>query len=113
MKQPSLVSYLWHLLTPPAFEDAELARRALTQHRFLLITLFVTFILALILLRNSPIPGVVLAIFGLIDLFAILGLATLRRGRLKLSAAIFLSAIWGSVNALAGDMDQRHPNKEN
>jgi len=108
MKQPSLVSYLWHLLTPPAFEDAELARRARTQHRFLLITLFVTFIFAVILLPNSPIPGVVLAIFGLIDLFAVLALATLRRGRLNLSAAIFLSAIWGSLTfaaaAIHGDV---------
>ena len=108
MKQLSLISYIWHLLTPPTFEDGELARRARTQYRFLLITLFVTFIFALILLPKSPVPDLVMVLFGLIDLFTILALVTLRRGRLKLSAAIFLSAIWGSetltVAAIHGDL---------
>ena len=108
MKQGPLFRFFHRLLAPPIFEDAEETHRAHIQNAFLLATLLITFVFALIVVPSSPIPGKILAIFILVDAFAMLALAFLRRGWLNLSAALFLLAIWGVITftavAIHGDV---------
>src|SRR3972149_1351585 len=102
MKQGPLFRFFHRLLAPPIFEDAEETHRVRIQNAFLLATLLITFVFALIVVPSSPIPGKILAIFILVDAFAMLALAFLRRGWLNLSAALFLLAIWGVIPFPAG-----------
>ena len=54
MKQGPLFRFFHRLLAPPIFEDAEETHRARIQNAFLLATLLITFVFALIVVPSSP-----------------------------------------------------------
>jgi diguanylate cyclase (GGDEF)-like protein/PAS domain S-box-containing protein len=92
---------LYRLLVPGIYEQPDEARRAGTLNAFLLFSLVITNLFALVLAPDNPRPVMVLVAFLGATLLGIVSLIKLHQGHLRASASIYLAGIWFGVSLLA------------
>jgi diguanylate cyclase (GGDEF)-like protein/PAS domain S-box-containing protein len=94
-------AWIYRLLVPGIYYQPDEARRAGTLNAFLLFSLVITNLFALVLMQGNPQPGMVLLTFLGASLLGVVSLIKLHQGHLRASASIYLAGIWFGVSLLA------------
>ena len=94
-------AWVRRLLIPGVFEQPDEARRAGTLNAFLLFSLVINNLFALILMPGSPQPRLILTMLLGASLLGVVSLVKLHQGHLRASASIYLAGMWFGVSVLA------------